>query len=102
MRYTNFKKLFMVLIFSLYSIASWATTTTGIAGVDENVSLGQKIIQVFCFILGIGCITYVAYMFGTGKAKGQSLELLWGILVMGALIVGGTAWWMTKSSGFIF
>ena len=95
------KKLGFAGLSGLYSVSSWATTT-GISGVDTNVSLGTRVIQVFCFVLGLGCVGYAAYMFGTGKSKGQSLELLWGLLVMGGLVVGGTAWWMTQASGFVF
>ena len=92
------KKLLIIL--SLFCNLVFASTT-GIQGLDDQITTGQKILQAFLFIVGLGCIAYAAYLFGSGKAKQQGLEILFGILVMAGLAVGGVAWWMTKTSGFL-
>ena len=92
------KKLLIIL--SLFCNLIFASTT-GIQGLDDQITTGQKILQAFLFIVGLGCIAYAAYLFGSGKAKQQGLEILFGILVMAGLAVGGVAWWMTKTSGFL-
>jgi hypothetical protein len=75
--------------------------TTGIVGLDDQISTGTRILQVFLFLVGIGCISYAAWLFGSGKAKQQGLEILFGILVIAGLAVGGIAWWTGKTSGFL-
>jgi hypothetical protein len=95
------KKFCIAFLFYISTISVWATTT-GISGVDEQVSLATRVLQTLIGVAGLGCIIYVAIQFGTGKAKHQGLELLFSILVMGALAVGGTAWWATQAPGFQF
>lgn len=94
------KKLLISLMFLAYNCIY--ATTTGIIGVDEQVSLGTRILQTFLFVVGLGCIGYAAYMYGSGKAKSQGLEIIFGILVMAGLAIGGIGWWTGKSSGFAF
>lgn len=93
------KKLLRGIVFFISGKVFAATT--GIPGLDDQVTTGQRILQVFLFIVGLGCISYAAYLFGSGKAKQQGLEILFGILVMAGLAVGGLSWWVTKTSGFL-
>ena len=92
------KYLFGLMFFVSHFVFA---TTTGIAGVDEEVTLGTKILQVFLVVVGLGCIAYASYMFGSGKAKSQGLEIIFGLLAMAGIAIGGTAWWVGKTSGFI-
>lgn len=92
----------------MFFLLTWANVpfvlaqTTGISGIDQQVTLGTRVLQVFMFVVGLGCISVAAYMFGSGKAKEKGLEWLFGILVMAGLGVGGIAWWSSQSYGFTF
>lgn len=99
------KKLYLFTALWLYSFAVFASTTTGIAQIDNNTTIGESILTVAAKWGGVGLLVAAGVMFGLGKMKGEALGFAFYLLIGLGLISAGFGWWATGSgfgSGFSF
>lgn len=97
------KKLYFMLLMYIYSVMSLAAgiQQTGIDAIDNNVSVGQKILTLTAKWGGIGLLVGAGIMLGLGKLRGEALGFLFYLILGLGLICAGFSWWNNSfTAGF--
>lgn len=94
--------LFVGILMCLMSLA-YATDSTGVADLDKQATAFQSGIKTFAKWGGICMIVVTGVIFGSGKAQGQTAQLLTGVVLAIGLIMGAWGWFSSNFSyGFAF
>jgi magnesium-transporting ATPase (P-type) len=93
----------LLLILMMFTALAHATDSTGVSQLDTQATVFQKGVQMFAKWGGILAIVVGGFMLGSGKAQGQTAQVLFGLVAAIGIIMGAWGWFSNNFSyGFAF
>lgn len=103
-KYFNFKNnVFFYMSFFLYNGLAHAADTSGIAGIDDMIGSGQKLLMVAAKWGGITTVVGAALALGRGRLEGALAQTICKILIVVGLLIAAFGFFKEKLAfGFAF
>jgi hypothetical protein len=98
-----YKKLWFGVSLMLYNVMVYAADTAGIAGIDDMISSGQKLLMVCAKWGGITTVVGAALALGRGRLEGALAQTVCKILIVVGLLIAAFGFFKEQLAfGFSF
>lgn len=102
-KHISFKSFVVVVSLCFYNGLAYAADTSGIAGIDDMIISGQKILMVAAKWGGITTVVGTALALGRGRLEGALAQTVCKILIVIGLLIAAFGFFKEKLAfGFTF